>query len=329
MDGGLKRGATEPSGGTGHSPAALSSRSFREHLEVTIDSLESRIMASLSRDFHELRETLSTEISRLNDRVADLERHIEERDNVITGLSDELRRSRSEVSALQTRVEDAEMNSRLPCLILSGAAMASRHAPRLGPPVSAQTAPGAAGRSRPAGRGQGQAAAVTSQPAGVRSGAGSGESAPSAGGVRRGARGAGGGDWEEREDVDALVVNTLNRSMPGLNMSVSDIDRAHRLPGPNNRVIVRFVRSGQCSVRDQVMSRRLELRGRELFVNESLTRLRSQIFRSLLAAKREKKLYTVYSRGGHVFYKEKQHGVGKRVDSLQCVREQGFTVVER
>ena len=117
--------------------------------------------------------------------------------------------------------------------------------------------------------------------------------------------------------------------MPGLNMTTGHIDRAHRLPGPNNRVIVRFVCSGQDSIRDQVFTRRLELRGRELFVNESLTRMRSQIFRSLLAAKRENKLYTVYSRGGHVYFKDKQHGVGKRVDSLQALRELGFSVLER
>ena len=126
--------------------------------------------------------------------------------------------------------------------------------------------------------------------------------------MRGGAAGRGGG-WEEREDVNALVVNTLNRCMPGLNLADSDIDHAHRLPGPNNRVIVRFVRSGQNSARDMVMSRRLELRGRELFVNESLTKLRGIIFRSLLAAKREGKIYTVFSRNGKVFYKEKQHGV--------------------
>lgn len=318
-----KRGAREPSGEVGRSPAALGSRNLREHLETTIDSLETRMMASLSRDFHEIRETLSAEIARLNDRLADLEKHVEEKDNVIAELTDELRESRSEVSALQARVEDAEVNSRLPCLVLSGAAMASRHAPRPGPPLPTDRATAGA-----AAAGQGQAA-VTSRPAGGQVGTGPGGSAPGAGGDRRGARGAVAGDWEEREDVDALVVNTLNRSMPGLNMSASDIDRAHRLPGPNNRVIVRFVRSGQGSVRDQVFSRRLELRGRDLFVNESLTRLRSQIFRSLLAVKRERRIYTVYSRGGHVFYKEKQHGVGKRVDSLQRVREMGFTVIER
>ena len=61
--------------------------------------------------------------------------------------------------------------------------------------------------------------------------------------------------------------------MPGLNIDGSGIDRAHRLPGANNRVIVRFVRSGQDSVRDNAMTRRLELRGKDLYINESLTRL--------------------------------------------------------
>ena len=77
------------------------------------------------------------------------------------------------------------------------------------------------------------------------------------------------------------------------------------------------------------MSRRLELRGRELYINESLTKLRGLIFRSLLAAKREKKIYTVYSRGGQVYFKERQHGVGTRVDSLKRLRELGHTVLER
>ena len=137
------------------------------------------------------------------------------------------------------------------------------------------------------------------------------------------------GGKEEREDINALVVTTLNRCMPGLNLDVTDIDRAHRLPGSGNRVIVRFVRSGQGSVRDQVMSRRLELRGKELYINETLTKLRSLIFRSLLAAKRERTIYTVCSRSGLVYFKERQHGVSVRVDSVQRVRELGYAVIER
>ena len=287
-------------------------------------------MASLSRELHEFRETLMAEITKLNDRVKDLEQHIEERDGVIDQLTEELHQSRNEVSALQTRMEEAEINSRLPCLILSGSAMASRHAPRLEPPLHDRTAPAAVGASQsaapagPAGPGQGRDV-VTSRSADRQvsvEGRRPGQSEPAVASGRR----VGG---EEREDITSLVVTTLNRCMPGLSIDASDIDRAHRLPGPNNRVIVRFVRSGQDSVRDHVMARRLELRGRDLYVNESLTKLRGLIFRSLLAAKRQKRIYTVYSRGGYVFFKEKQHGVGTRVDSLKRLRDLGYDVLER
>ena len=171
---------------------------------------------------------------------------------------------------------------------------------------------------------------MTSRPADRPAGARGGESVPVSGSGGRGGErersAARVAVWEEREDINGLVVYTLKRCMAGLKMTVDDIDRAHRLPGPNNKVIVRFVRSGQGSVRDMVMSRRLELRGKDLFINESLTKLRSLIFRSLLAAKRERKIYTVYSRGGQV-YKEKQHGVG--VDTVQRVRELRYAIVER
>ena len=326
-----KRGARELSGEPARSPSTLGGRNFKEHLENAIDGLESRLMTLFSRELHEFRDSLAADIDKLNDRVRDLERHVEERDNVIEQLTADLQQSRSDVFALQSRVEEAEMNSRLPCLILSGAAMAPRRSRRLEPPLpAAQTAPAAADQARltvPVGPGQGRQT-VTSQSADRRDGITPGQSAPSARGVRE-KSGARVGEWEEREDVNALVISVLNRSMPGLDITASDMDRAHRLPGPNNRVIVRFVRSGEGSVRDQVMTRRLELRGRELFVNESLTKLRGQIFRSLLAAKREKKIYTVYSRGGHVFFKQQQHGVGKRVDSLQRLRDLGFSVLER
>ena len=325
-----KRGARDRNDEHGRSPSTPSNRNFKEYLETAIDGLESRIMGSISRDLHEFRDTLTAEIAKLNDRLSDLERHVEEKDGVIEELTEELRRSKSEVSALQSRVEEAEVNSRLPCLVLSGAAMAPRHAPRLEPPLSAQTAPAAVGPAggRPAGPGRGHGAA-TSRSADREAGAAAGQGA--SGGRRAPGGGAPGrgGEQEEREDINALIVNTLNRCMPGLGLDASDIDRAHRLPGGQNRVIVKFVRSGQDSARDRVMSRRLELKGKDLFVNESLTKLRGLIFRSLLAAKRDNKIYTVFTRNGNVFFKEKQHGVSTRVDSLHRLRELGHKVVER
>ena len=311
------------------SPSVVGGRGFKECLETAIDNLESRLMVSFSKDLHDFRETLASEVDRLHERVKDLERHVEERDGLIDQLTDDLRRSRDEVTALQFRMEEAEINSRLPCLVLSGAAMAPRRVPRLGPPLPPPGATGRAGAgSAGPGPGQGQ---VTSQPADVSAGGGErrpGGPSPAVGGGS-GGREASRGVTEEREDINALVVTTLTQCMPGLRLDVSDIDRAHRLPGPNNRVIVRFLRSGQDSVRDQVMMRRMELRGRELYVNESLNKLRGLIFRSLLAAKREKKIYTVYSRGGNVFFKDKQHGVSTRVDSVRRLRELGYGVLER
>ncbi|KAF0298595.1 hypothetical protein FJT64_004048 [Amphibalanus amphitrite] len=336
-----KRGARDRNGEPARSPSTFGGRSFKDHLDAAIEGLESRVTLSLSRDLHEFRETLMTEIDKLNERVKDLEKHVEERDGVIAELQDELHHSRKETAALLTRVEEAEINSRLPCLILSGPAMASRRAPRLEPPLAGQTAPGATAGSgsgapaEPADLSRGQAAVTSRDQRAEAEGRRAGESASSGGDGRsdgRGravARGGGGNGAWEQEDINALVVATLNQCMPGLNLAESDIDRAHRLPGPNHRVIVRFVRSGQGSVRDAVMARRLELRGKDLYINESLTRLRGLIFRSLLAAKREKKIYTVYSRGGQVYFKEQQFGVGTRVDSLQRLTDLGYTVIER
>ena len=131
---------------TGRSPSSAGSKmSVREIVDAAIEDLENRMRTSISRDLHEFRETLSTQIERLSDRVIDLERHVEERDGAIADLTDELRQSRSEVAALQARVEDAEMNSRLPCLILSGPAMAPATRPVWSRPCAA------ARRRRPTG----------------------------------------------------------------------------------------------------------------------------------------------------------------------------------
>ena len=192
-------------------------------------------------------------------------------------------------------------------------------APQRKPSLAAPLQP----TSDPAPRGTGSAGPAGPSGAGPR---GSGPSGGSGGGrARGGERGEAGGE----EDINQLVIGVARSRFNGLDISVSDIDRAHRLLGPNNRVIVRFVRSGPGSVREQLMYRRLELRKtNDLFINESLTAQKSRIQRSLLAAKRAEKLYTVYTRWGHVYYKSEKFGTSTRVDSLEKVRQLGFTVKE-
>ena len=301
-------------GGEQHrSPGPRSAQtSVKEHLDNAIEALETKMMTFLSAELHALREVIQSQLETLSDRVNDLERHVDAKDEIIEDLSQQLRESREEIVRIQTRAEEAEIVSRLPCLVLSGGAMSPSHARRL--QRTAAAAPAAGPDSAP-GQRRSQEAAVGS----------AGRAGEAGGGTQSG---RGGVTSEGPEDVIALVVSTLNQCLRGLNLSESDIDRAHRLPGPNNRVIVRFVRSGLGSKRDEVMWRRLELRGKDLYVNESLTPLRSQIFRSLLSARKEKKLHTVYSRGGQVFYKPERFAAGVRVESLDRVRELGFSVVE-
>ena len=311
-----KRGAPDRGRGISRSPMSAQS-SVREHFDAAIESLEDKMTAFISSELHSLRDVIQSQLETLSTRLSDLERHTEARDQIIDDLSQELKESREEIARIKARAEESEIISRLPCLVLSGGAMAARPAPPLpaGGPAADGPPPGAAAGGPPCDQEQRRPAAR----------AGPGE----ASGAGRGARLRSGENVsEEPEDIHALVVRTLNQNMSGLNMCENDIDRAHRLPGPNNRVIVRFVRSGAGSVRDRVMWRRLELSGKELYVNESLTPLRGQIYRSLLNAKKEKKLHTVFTRGGHVFFKPEKFGKSVRVDSLDRVRELGFSVLE-
>ena len=130
----------------------------------------------------------------------------------------------------------------------------------------------------------------------------------------------------EVEDINGLVIGVIRARLRGLDIREEDIDRAHRLPGPNNRIIVRFVRSGPNSVRDQLMSR-MELRHHDdLFVNENLTAQKNVLYRSLLDAKKAKQIYKVFSRWGHVYFKAEKFGTSTRVDGVEKLRELGIAV---
>ena len=74
-----KRGARDLSAKSVQSPSTLTGRNFKDRLDTAIEGLEDRIMVSLSRELHEFRETVTAEVEKLNNRVKDLERHVEER----------------------------------------------------------------------------------------------------------------------------------------------------------------------------------------------------------------------------------------------------------
>ena len=77
------------------------------------------------------------------------------------------------------------------------------------------------------------------------------------------------------------------------------------------------------------MSRRLELKHcNDLFINESLTAQKNAIYRALLDAKKSKKIYTVFTRWGHVYFKAEKFGTSSKVDSADKLRSFGFHMKE-
>ncbi|KAF0306875.1 hypothetical protein FJT64_021696 [Amphibalanus amphitrite] len=167
-----------------------------------MDDMETRLTSLLSRELHEFKENISSQFEALERRIYDLEQHVEAKDNQMDEMAKQLQEAKEEVEALRGRAEDAELVSRLPCLVLSGAAMA----PRRGAPLAASVPvpdpadAGAAGRDR-------------AGPPPPPSASGNIDGAP---GGERGRRDNGDSRKEEREDVNSLVVNTLNRCFPDL-----------------------------------------------------------------------------------------------------------------
>ena len=126
-------------------------------------------------------------------------------------------------------------------------------------------------------------------------------------------------DNPEAEDVERTVLEVV-RHHYNVNVSSADIARAHRLPG-EQKVIVRFIQSGRGSLRDQIYYRRLELRGTGIFVNECLSRSRQDILNRLLTLKRARKLFSVFSRNGQVYFTKRKNERPVRVNSVTEIEE--------
>ena len=120
-----KRGAVDRDCDLGSSPAHFNRR-WKEYLDKALDELQERIVSSISRDIHEFNESIQSRLCAMDERISHLERHVEEKDVEIVKLKAELCQTKDEIRRLSERAESAEMNSRIPCLILSGRALAAR-----------------------------------------------------------------------------------------------------------------------------------------------------------------------------------------------------------
>jgi len=102
------------------------------------------------------------------------------------------------------------------------------------------------------------------------------------------------------------AVLDLCRNELGLALSESDISIAHRLPGKgkgsHRPILVKFATRRS---RNLVYSARRSLHqlpaGRRIFINEHLTKLNATIFAQARKLVRDKKIFSTWSSGGHIF----------------------------
>ena len=133
-------------------------------------------------------------------------------------------------------------------------------------------------------------------------------------------------------DIEQLTATVINERIPGLNMTKSDLQAAHKLQN-DNKVICKFVKR---QLRDRVYDARFELarfhsgnpggggrRLEPLYISESLTPRNRQLYDELLRAKRPENggiIASVFSRRGIVWCRTEKGGANRRVPDEENLR---------
>ena len=125
---------------------------------------------------------------------------------------------------------------------------------------------------------------------------------------------------EQRERLENLIfsgpaipapaqgeqVGELMRGLLATHMSFSlDLDQvgaAFRLR--NNSIMLKFKSASPNSDRDRLFRTKTRLRGSGLFISESLTRKRQEIFRELLGLKRRRSIHAAFTESGELFVRK-------------------------
>ena len=136
------------------------------------------------------------------------------------------------------------------------------------------------------------------------------------------------------EDTRRTACDVIRRSFAGVQLGrgqptsvLADIDENEltevRRLGPRT-LLCRFARAGPGSARETLLENKLRLRGKtrdeSLFISESLSDRRHGWFRDLLQLKKNKCIYTVFSKKGQVYVKVSQHSQKILIDSYQKVK---------
>lgn len=109
---------------------------------------------------------------------------------------------------------------------------------------------------------------------------------------------------ETAEESVKIVVDTLNKKIPNLNLKDDDIDIAHRIgkyeKDKKRQIIVKFQSRMKKS---QVMRDKKGLKGENIFINDDLTRLNQEVFNSVRIKKKDI-VASAWTFQGNIRYKD-------------------------
>ena len=127
------------------------------------------------------------------------------------------------------------------------------------------------------------------------------------------------GKRSEGENIEEVTVKFINENFPTKAVTKQDFSAIHRLSNENS-VICSFTNK---NLRNEIYAERLNLRRREVtdkgkvFVNESLTRSKREIFSRLLELKRSNRIWTTFTRNGIPCLKMLKDSNTTRIFSMQ------------
>ena len=281
-----------------------------ETLRVMMQSMTRKIRDDIACQFASLKE----EIGRMGVRITELEQHVEQRDNYIQEIEQQLYDRESRVVQLEEEVEQLSCEKKKKDLVFSGAAVPAPPAQPWSEDVTA-TAVSMLSEclpSVPVNRddieesyrvGRGRRIVCRFRVTGK-------------GSVRDMI-------YENRfrarpvSGSDALAAGDGDPSAAAADGGGA-VDSARRPGGEAATGVVGSDGSGGVA-RAEAAGNRSGTPSRQLYVNENLTRRRQEIFQALLAEKRARKLYTVFTKNCEVYCKTVQYGRKIRVDSMEKV----------
>ena len=121
------------------------------------------------------------------------------------------------------------------------------------------------------------------------------------------------------EDITQKTIKLINDNFPTKSVTKADFSAVHRLSNENT-VICAFVSK---NLRNEIYDERLNLRKRKaeendrLYINESLTKSKREIFSRLLEMKRQDRIWTAFTKNGIPCCKLTKESTAMRINSLQ------------